>query len=222
MFFQFIRHIGGKPHRKPRWYPRAPSKMFVLPHKHHIPQAEEDQVMTLKFRHHDQVAALTQYLWEDYLRNSDVGEAAKIEAAREEEEHKHLLLKNDSVNAQTASKREERLKVEAKEEGERIKSELQIADHQENKRLSVVDKVILSEKEQIERRIKSVDLEKAILFALDNPVDYEFAIDSVGHIYRGRYTKSTLVPEEERELIPVPLTEADKILGVDNIEQNNV
>ena len=87
----------------------------------------------------------------------------------------------------------------------------------------MVDKVILSEKEQIERRIKSVDdLDSAILSALDNPVDYEFAIDSVGHIYRGRYTKSTLVPENKREQIPVPLTEADKILGVDNIEQKNV
>ena len=60
------------------------------------------------------------------------------------------------------------------------------------------------------------------IIALDNPVDYEFCIDNVGHIYRGRYTKSTLVPEEEREQIPVPLTEADKILGVDNIEQSNV
>ena len=42
--------------------------------------------MILKYRHQDQVSALTQYLWEDYLRNSDVGEAAKIQAAREEKE----------------------------------------------------------------------------------------------------------------------------------------
>ena len=194
--------------------------MFVLPNKHHIPEAEEEQVMILKFRHHDQVAALTQYLWEDYLRNSDVGEAAKIEAAREEKEHKELILKNCAVNEQIAAKREERLKLEEIAEEKRIKSEVQAAKNQENKRLSMIDDVILSETEQMERRVKSIDdLERTILHALDNPVDYEFAIDHAGHIYRGRYTKSNLVPPEERELLPTPITDADRILGIDNVEQ---
>ena len=43
------------------------------------------------------MAALTQYLWEDYLRNSDVGQAAILEAEREEAEHKQLLEANDKV-----------------------------------------------------------------------------------------------------------------------------
>lgn len=43
------------------------------------------------------MAALTQYLWEDYLRNSDVGQAAILEAEREEAEHKKLLEANDKV-----------------------------------------------------------------------------------------------------------------------------
>merc|ERR1712141_290138 len=118
---QIVRNIQGKKnHRKPRWMPRAKSKMFLLPPKHHIPEVEENQVMTLKFRHHDQMAALTQYLWEDYLRNSDVGEAAKIEAAREEEEHRRLLAENESLNVEVASLRDTRIKIEAKEEKQRI------------------------------------------------------------------------------------------------------
>ena len=194
--------------------------MFELPHKHHIPEAEEEQVMLLKFRHRDQVSALTQYLWEEHVRNSDVGEAAKIEAAREEEEHKKLLLENESLNAEIAVKREERLKVEAKEEKDRIKLELTASQLKEQKRLSVVDKVVVSEKNQLEMRIKSMDdLEKAIVIAINNPVDNEFAIDKEGHIYRGRYTKSVQVPLANREKIPTPLSEGDRILGIDIQEE---
>jgi hypothetical protein len=43
------------------------------------------------------MAAYTQYLWEDYLRNSDVGQAAILEAEQEEVEHKKLLAENDRV-----------------------------------------------------------------------------------------------------------------------------
>ena len=83
-------------------------------------------------------------------------------------------------------------------------------------RLSMIDKIVQSEKEQIENRVKTIDdLERAILFALDNPVDYEFAIDNAGNIYKGRYTKSIQITDEEREQIPVPSTEADAILGTD-------
>ena len=213
---------GVNQHRKPRWYPRAPSKQFKLPEKNHIPEAEEDQIMVLKFKHQDQMAALTQYLWEDYLRNSDVGEAAMIEAAKEEEEHKRLLAENESVNAEVASRRDTRSKIEAKEEKERIALEINIAQEQEQKRLSVVSRIILSEKQQLDMRIKSVaDLDDAISQALDNPVDEEFAIDKQGYIYRGRYTKSIQVPLEKREKIPTNLSEGDRILGLDKQQQQN-
>ena len=213
---------GVNQHRKPRWYPRAPSKQFKLPEKNHIPEAEEDQIMVLKFKHHDQMAALTQYLWEDYLRNSDVGEAAIIEAAKEEEEHRRLLAENESLNVEVASLRDTRLKIEAKEEKQRIALEIKIAQEQEQKRLSVVKKVILSEKKQLDMRIKSVDdLDSAISCALDNPVDEEFAIDKQGYIYRGRYTKSMQVPLEKKEKIPTHLSEGDRILGLDKQQQEN-
>ena len=45
----------------------------------------------------ERMAAYTQYLWEDYLRNSDVGQAAILEAEQEEVEHKKLLAENDRV-----------------------------------------------------------------------------------------------------------------------------
>ena len=108
------------------------------------------------------------------------------------------------------------MEIEAKEEEERIKYELSLARTEETKRISVIDKVVSSEKQQLDVRIKTVaDLEKAILTALENPIDNEFAIDKEGYIYRGRYTKSIQVPMTEREKIPTPLSEGDRILGVE-------
>ena len=85
------------PHHKPRWLPVAPSKKFRLPPQDHIPEAEVEQILALHEKYRDRMAALTQYLWEDYLRNSDVGQAAILEAEREEAEHKELLKHNDEV-----------------------------------------------------------------------------------------------------------------------------
>lgn len=67
-------------------------------------------------------------------------------------------------------------------------------------------------KEEVEREEEALSaaivtreaLAAAIEAALDSPADHEFAIDAEGHIYRGRYTRSTEVPEAHREKIPAP------------------
>ena len=69
--FQIVRHQGGvMPHQKPRWFPVAPSKKFWLPPQDHIPQSEVDMLLELHYKYQERMAALTQYFWEDYLRNS--------------------------------------------------------------------------------------------------------------------------------------------------------
>ena len=210
---------GVKAHRKPRWIPRAPSKTFVLPGKDHTPEAELEQIMKLKFEHRNHVAALTQYLWEDYLKSSSAGKEAQMQQEREEEEHANLLIKNEHINARVVIRRQERLEREAQEEEQRIRMELEDAKKREKEQAERIDDVIKYEKKQIENRITVDELERAILQAIDNPVDDEFAIDTEGHIYRGRYTKSIAVPSEQREKIPAPLTEADSILGIDKMKQ---
>ena len=64
----------------------------------------------------------------------------------------------------------------------------------------------------MENRIKFEDLEKAIEIALDSPIDYEYAIDTEGHIYRGRETKSILIKRDDREKIPRPVKEGERLL----------
>lgn len=61
--------------------------MYLNPPVDHTPDAEVQQFNVLQVRYREHYSALGQYLFEEYLRSSDVGEAAKIQAQLEEEEH---------------------------------------------------------------------------------------------------------------------------------------
>jgi len=220
-FLQFVRHKGGvKPHRKLRHLPRAPSKMFKLAPVSHIPDEEINQILKLKFAHHQKVSAVTQYLWEDYLKNSDVGEAAMIEAQQEQLTHRRLIQENEAVNRRVAEQRSARLAREAKEDEARIKAELEEHAARERQRLAAADQLVRTETEDMRNLIKDEEaLEKAVLKAMDNPIDYEFSIDLEGHIYPGRYTKATKVDPKQRQKIATPTREGEIILGVEREQE---
>ena len=92
---------------------------------------------------------------------------------------------------------------EAEERKVRIKQELEDFENREQERLVRVDKIVEKHQSEMERRIEPDQLEKAIEIALANPVDYEFAIDLDGNIYRGRSTKSKKMKSEDVEKIPL-------------------
>ena len=125
-----------------------------------------------------------------------------------------LLEENDEENKKVAKQREIRLQKEAIETEQNIRAELVQIEAQEKVRRRQVEDKIIAESLAIDNRIRKEDLEKAIEIALDNPIDYEFAIDTQGHIFRGRETKSTLVAKDEREIIPKPPTEQEIILNL--------
>merc|ERR1712001_663207 len=80
---------------------------------------------------------------------------------------------------------------------------------------------IHSETKAIENRITLENLEAAIEEAMNNPIDYEYAIDRDGYIYRGRETRSLLVPPEDREIIPQPNSESEKLLRLQQQEKED-
>ena len=47
-----------------------------------------------------------------------------------------------------------------------------------------IAEVVASETESMENRIRPEDIGRAVEEALANPVDYEYAIDTEGHMYR--------------------------------------
>ena len=92
---------------------------------------------------------------------------------------------------------------EAEERKVRIQQELEDFEDREEERLAKVDQIVEKHQSEMERRIEPDQLEKAIEIALANPVDYEFAIDLDGNIYRGRSTKSKKMKSEDVEKIPL-------------------
>ena len=88
---------------------------------------------------------------------------------------------------------------EAEERKVRIQQELEDFEEREEERLARVDKIVEKHQSEMERRIEPEQLEKAIETALANPVDYEFAIDLEGNIFRGRTTKSKKIKPEDFE-----------------------
>merc|ERR1711874_736302 len=155
---------------------------------------------------------VTHLLEEDYLKNSDVGEAAKLEAEREEEEHQKLLKENEEENLRVAQLRQKRLEEMKVETRVRIEVELEEAEEKERIRIETADAFVRQEAEEIDNSIKVENVQEAIEEALDNPVDYEFAIDTQGHIFTGRETKSKKVPKEKWEKLPMAVKEDDKMI----------
>lgn len=196
----------------------ARSKMFKEPPKCLIEQEELDHVAELEEEYNRRVRALVQYLDEDYLKFSDVGETAKLEAEREIQNHLHLLKLNEEENGRIAEQRTERLKREAEQRNKDIALELAAVAQKEETRLAEVDKMVQKETVEIMQRIKPADLATAIERALDHPVDYEFAIDTKGHIFRGRTTKSLKIHPSKYEKLaaPQPLPDPPILIDVKN------
>merc|ERR1712080_30411 len=98
-----------------------------------------------------------------------------------------------------AALRAKRLEQEAEQRKLEIAENIECIEKEEKVRIEKVDAFVRQEAKEIKNMIKQEDVVKAIEEALANPVDYEFAIDTEGHIFRGRTTKSSKVPRENRE-----------------------
>ena len=142
---------------------------------------------------------MAQYLYEDFKRNSDTGDAAQRQAELNAKEQAELVKENEAENRRIAALRAERLKVEMAEKKREIEDELAAAREKEAARLATAKEVVEQTEVAMKDAVRPENLEKAIEEALANPVDYEFAIDREGHIYRGRYTKSNEIPPALRE-----------------------
>ncbi len=184
----------------------APSKVFKLPPIDYTPPEDVEQVLKLRWQYTDRVAAVSLYI----KNNENV--VSKLEQKSQVNEDLDLIKLNEEINAKVAQKRKERLEKEHAEEEIKIKAEVEEFQKKAIRQQREMENVIKQETIALENRIRLEDLESAIEKALDNPVDYEFAIDNDGHIYHGRYTKSVMVSPEEREKIPRPLKDHEKVL----------
>merc|ERR1719450_889629 len=163
--------------------------MFVDPPKSLISKEETDHIEELKDQYMVRMRALHMYLLDDDLKNSDTGEAGKIAAKKEDEEHIKMIQLNEEENKKVAARRVARLKLEAEERKIRIARELEEFGKMEKERMRNILKMVEKQKIEMENRIRVEDLENAI--------------ETEGNIFRGRSTKSKKMDPKDYEKIPL-------------------
>jgi len=168
--------------RKPIGGPPAPSKLFRIPVKPVVPQDELAEQKRLLNNYRSQMKALQQYFYEQSLKQAESGESAQLKLKEEDDEHSRLMEENRIENEKTALQREERLKAEFETTRERV---LQSLMKKEKEEALYQEKLLSFIKEQEATPFISKDeVERAIEEALSNPMNFNFAIDVRGNVYR--------------------------------------
>ncbi|XP_064916303.1 small ribosomal subunit protein mS26 [Columba livia] len=106
------------------------------------------------------------------------------DSAEQAEEHRRLMAWNEAENARQRLRREERIR---KEEEERKRQKLQAAENQARKLeafLKEKEQEVLRLQEEAKSFITPENLDARIEECLDNPRNYNFAIDKDGRIVK--------------------------------------
>lgn len=135
---------------------------------------------------------MRQYLREEVLRQQETSTADHIVLTpeKEEEEFQRCLNENAAWNALIASERNVRLANEREAKVAYVQERLDAYKLSQEERIERADKRIQYEIQQSKTFITHENLDEAIEVALANPVDYNYAIDMAGNLYKGRATQS--------------------------------
>uniref|UniRef100_A0A2S2NED2 Small ribosomal subunit protein mS26 n=1 Tax=Schizaphis graminum TaxID=13262 RepID=A0A2S2NED2_SCHGA len=171
--------------RKPRWLPKAPSKMFRVPVRPQISTDEKNELFQLFTNYRTTMKSIQKQL-EYELETSFTGQEVLQEIANKEE---LLWAKcmdiNDNWNAEVALEREQRLANEREARREEILAQLIEKEEEKKKKLEAVEEIIRLEKEKSKTYITIDNIDEAIEKALDNVVDHKYALDLAGNIIKG-------------------------------------
>lgn len=179
--------------RKPLWMPTAKSKVFRVPERIVLPVEERDELIRLFNNYRTSIKSIRRFLTYRYSEllqaKSDTEQLKKAF----EEDFVRCKAINDEWNAELKKQREERI-------AKQLEEEIKFAENRKREWLER-EKIVLAEAEEIVRKEKEVvgtfitpeTLDEAIETALNNPVDYNFAIDLEGNKILGRETQ----PEEK-------------------------
>nr|SVE88958.1 EOG090X0FQ9 [Daphnia sinensis] len=183
--------------RKPLGSPMAKSKIFRITPKPVIPEDEKAEMKRLFDNYKNSMKSLRQYFFEQSLKQAESGEVAQMKHRLEDQEHERLMEENRLENEKTAMLREERLKIQAEKTQKNVLASL-IKKEREAKQHEIQIEDFLT-KQMSTPFIQPENIEKAIEDALANPVNFNFALDLDGYVYRGKETSIDMIPEEKRE-----------------------
>ncbi|KAK4819182.1 hypothetical protein QYF61_025997 [Mycteria americana] len=170
--------------RKTRHDPPAKSKASRLKVPPPV-DPEELLVVIERYRQHRLVlSALRAEFKAEVVQKKREALLSREDSAELTEEHRRLMAWNQAENARQQARREERLR---KEEEERKRQKLQAVENKARKMeafLKEKEKEVLQLQEEAKRFITLENLDARIEECLDNPRNYNFAIDKDGRIVK--------------------------------------
>jgi len=178
--FTIIRHKEYR--RKPLWMRTAKSKLFRIPQHPYFPPEEKELIAKLEDEYYIKINS-TRKLFQEEMKQKFEDEGNTLKK-QEESKNEFLMLleENRKENEYIKSIREETLErlfqakhVELLELEENRKAE------QEKIKLKV-EEIVRKEKEKAASFINYENLESAIEKAMDNPINYNFAINVNGSL----------------------------------------
>ncbi|XP_053113464.1 28S ribosomal protein S26, mitochondrial isoform X1 [Hemicordylus capensis] len=171
--------------RKSRTDPPAKSKAGRIKVPPPVDPAELLVVTQRYERYRLVVRALRAEFREEMLRQQYEEKFGGVGRQRKEavaEEHRKLMAWNDAENKRLQELRKERLRKEAAEEEERRSKEAQYQAARMEEFLKEKEKEVLQLQEEAKTFITPENLEERIEECLNNPRNYNFAIDKEGRV----------------------------------------
>nr|CAD7567547.1 unnamed protein product [Timema californicum] len=176
--------------------------MFRVPVRPKIPKEEKDELCRLHNIYRTYFSALRHYLSQEYEKNINQY-TGLVDIGGQDSEHEDCMRINAEWNAEVAAEREERLVRQGEERKKIILETLIAAEKRQQERAQKADEIVRKEKINSKTFITAENIDKAIEDALATETDHNYAIDLEGNVYRGRYSKPTVNPPEEREKLEV-------------------
>ncbi|XP_056327287.1 28S ribosomal protein S26, mitochondrial [Danio aesculapii] len=173
--------------RKSRTDPKAKSKIGRIKTP---PPVDPVEMIAMKERYTEYsliLKALRLEFRENMLRKryeEKVGSVAEERAKRDAEEHKSLMAWNDAENHRLQVIREQRVQKEAEAAEEKRKEAAMLHQQELENYIKEKERQILQLQEEAKNFITLENLDQRIEEALDNPINYNFAIDKEGRVVK--------------------------------------
>ncbi|XP_017784491.1 PREDICTED: probable 28S ribosomal protein S26, mitochondrial [Nicrophorus vespilloides] len=179
--------------RKPRWIPKARSKLFKIPEIPKIPKEENDELARLFNNYRTQMKSIRRHFTYKYCTHMQKTENLN-QKLEEEADLRRCIELNDKWNVEVKKTREARIAADIEKEVELAEDRVLERQRINAEKLEEAEKLVREQKAVAHTFITSENIDEAIDKAISNEVDYNFSIDLEGNKYMGR-TKS---PDEEK------------------------
>ncbi|CRL02046.1 CLUMA_CG015061, isoform A [Clunio marinus] len=181
--------------RKPRWIPKAKTKIFRIPnHKPLLPE-ETHEWLRINNNYKLQMNSVRAFFREEVMNKKKLIAQGQT-PADEEAEFERCKSINDEWNQEIANIRDARYARIMKKRCEKLETSLDHLERIKELQMTKIEERVRIQKEKSTTFITRKNIDQAIEHALSNQVDFNFSIDLQGNIYKGDEKPGSVAKKE--------------------------